>query len=808
MGKALKYLLIAVVILVLVVAGGAAAIVLLVDPNDYRDEIASQVREQTGRELTLGGDIGLSVFPWLGLTLNDARLSNAPGFGDEPFAEVGEVEIRVKLMPLLSKQLEMETARLIGLKVNLARNENGRTNWDDLTAGKPGDEGKGPGDRGPGAGGEALAGLAIGGIEIRDAALTWDDRLEDRRFAVQDLRLTTGPIDGRGPVDVAFGFDVRSDKPEMRGPIEFKGRVLADHVNHRMRVDGAELTVDLEGAGLPGGAFDASLRADLAADMAQQTASIANLRLDTLGVSATGGVEAAQIQDAPRVTGQLDVAEFELAELVGRLGIELPEGVDAARLGTVRLASRFNATQNSAELERLVIDVAGGQVEAKAKIADLSQPSAAGELELRGLNPRVLLAATGQAVETADPEVLKRLNLTTAFTGGPDRVALRDLALTLDESQLKGSASVRDFAAPAIRFELDLDTIDADRYLPPPAEGEKAAVATPGAGAGAAAQLPLDTLRALDIDGTLRIGRLKAYNLKSSDIVLRLTASDGQLRINPAQAQMYDGRYKGNIGLDVRTDTPQLSLDESLSGVQVGPLLRDLTGEEEKLTGRAQVNAKLTARGAAPEAIQKTLNGTAAFAFTDGAIKGVNLGKLIRTASATVRGEPAPSGDVPEETDFTELTGTAKITDGVIDNRDLQMKSPAFRVNGEGTASLPAQQVDYLVRAAIVGTSKGQGGQELANLKGVTVPVRIRGALADPKFSVDVAALATDQVKQRAREEIGKALQKQLGGASGDGTADGGTATGDGTTGDGTASDGGDRPEDVIKKGLKGLFGN
>jgi len=214
MGKFLKIVIGLVVILVLVVGAGIAAIMLLVDPNDYRDEIAQKVRENTGRELTLGGDLGLSVFPWLGLTLNNASLSNAPGFGDAPFIEVGEVEIRVKLMPLLSSQLEMETTRLIGLKLNLARDEAGHSNWDDLTDGDRHDDDQR--DRDQGGDGEALAGLAIGGIEIRDAALTWDDRQNKQRYAIENLDLTTGAIGGGRPVDLALGFDIDSNEPEMR----------------------------------------------------------------------------------------------------------------------------------------------------------------------------------------------------------------------------------------------------------------------------------------------------------------------------------------------------------------------------------------------------------------------------------------------------------------------------------------------------------------------------------------------------------------------------------------------------------------
>lgn len=801
MGKVLKIIAGLVVVLVLLVVGGAAAVLLLVDPNDYREEIASQVREHTGRDLTLGGDLGLSVFPWIAVTLSDARLSNAAGFGDTPFAEVGEVEIRVKLLPLLSKRLEMQTTRLIGLKLNLARDASGRTNWDDLAGDDAAEATPEAGDgRGGGAG---LAGLAIGGIDIRDAALTWDDRQNDQRYAVQNLDLTTGAIGGGDPVDLALGFDIDSKEPELAGRIELTGAVTFDQGRGTLTVAGTELKVDLKGAGLPGGAFDAILTTDVAVDLKEQTAALDNLRLATLGLDASGRVAATGIREVPRVAGQLAVARFDLTTLVGRLGIELPANVQADKLGSAQLDATFSATESEAELGQLVVAVAGGTLEAKARVTNLKrEPAATGSLTVSNLNPRVLLAAAGQALETTDPQALTSLNLKSDFSGSANHVELKGLDLALDQSKLTGSAGVRNFAKPVIRFDLELDAIDADRYLPPPAEkpataaaptAAAAPVATPGTAAGAAAGLPLETLRALDADGTLKIGQLKAYNVNSRNIVLRLTAKGGQLRLNPARAEMYDGRYQGNIGLDVRSDTPRLSLDEALTGVQVGPLLRDLTQKEEKLTGTAQMSATLTAAGATPEAIQKTLNGNAAFAFTDGAVKGINLAKLIRDAKAKLSGQPTAGGSEPEQTDFTELTGTAKVTNGVVDNRDLSMKSPAFRVAGEGTADLPQQQVDYLVKASIVGTSKGQGGKELESLKGVTVPVRIKGALTDPGFSVDVAALATDQVKQRAAEEIDKAIQKQLGG---------------GTTPEGGESDSGDSGADALKKGLKGLFGN
>ncbi|HEY5791511.1 MAG TPA: AsmA family protein [Gammaproteobacteria bacterium] len=770
MGKILKILLGLILLVVLVVGAALAYVAFFVDPNDYRDEITAQVKQQTGRELVLGGDLGLSVFPWLGLQLSNARLSNAPGFGEQPFAEVGEVEIRLKLMPLLSQRLEMDTTRLIGLKVNLARAKDGSTNWDDLVkGGEPAAERKEHAARGEA---EPLAGLAIGGIEIRDAALTWDDRQAEQRFAVQNVTLTTGPIGSGRPVDLQLGVDVSSTQPQLAGRIELSGKVSADHQAHKMTVAGADLKLDLKGSALPGGALDARLTADLAADMAQQTASINGLRLAVYGLEVTGQVSASKLQSKPQATGKLTVAEFALAELVGRLGIALPEGVQADKLGKARLETEFTATRDSAEIGKLVLGIAGGQVDASARLRNFAAPEGSGKLSVSGMNLRTLLAAAGTALETADPQVLTRADLQAEFGVSPKQAELSGLKLKLDDTTLSGSASVRDFARPAIRFALEVDAIDADRYLPPPAQEPVAA--TPGSAAAGAGQLPVELLRSLNVDGTLKVGQLKAYNLRSQNIVLRLTADGGQLRVNPAKAEMYDGRYSGNIGLDVRGAQPQLSLDESLSGVKIEPLLTDLTGKAQ-ISGTAQLSAQLTATGSEPQAIQSSLNGRGAFAFTDGAIKGVNLAKLLRDAKAALKAQAAASNE-PEQTDFAELTGTFTARDGVIDNRDLTMKSPALRVAGEGTADLGKQQVDYLVKASVVATSKGQGGKGLDELAGLTIPVRIKGALADPGFNVDIASLATEQVKERATKEVEKQLLKQLGGGaaatSGDGSAD------------------------------------
>ncbi len=119
MGKLLRVILYLLGGLLLLIVATAIIVPLVVDPNDFKDEIAQVVESKTGRGLAIEGDLGLSVFPWLGLEIGPTSLSNAPGFSEAPFAQMDAVEVRVKLMPLLRKELEMDTVLLKGLRLSL-----------------------------------------------------------------------------------------------------------------------------------------------------------------------------------------------------------------------------------------------------------------------------------------------------------------------------------------------------------------------------------------------------------------------------------------------------------------------------------------------------------------------------------------------------------------------------------------------------------------------------------------------------------------------------------------------------------------
>jgi AsmA protein len=774
------------------VAAVVAAVIIVpmvFDPNDYKDDIESLVEKETGRSWDLSGDIGLSIFPWLGFDLGPLTLGNAPGFAPDAFLKAERTRVHVALLPLLRKEVQMDTVTMTGLVVNLARDPAGKANWDDLLA-------KTGGAKESKEASAGLAAFALGGVDLRDAEVTWDDRQKKERYAIRGLQLKTDAIEPGEPVDLELRFSLVATEPAVTGDVELTGTVMPDLEARRYRLSPFEGAANLKGEGVPGGDVEIALEAGLDLALAADTAKLDGLEIRALGVEAQGDVAATGISSAlPALEGKLLVQAPKLSATLESLG----QGQAAAgTLAGLSLDMRFKGTTKALSLDPLALKVmvAGGTLTtgpapldvstradidlAKGTVAldrlsarglglevsggiraeqVLATPRFNGTLKIGAFSPRDLMLELGMGPPvTADPKVLTRFSGDVSFTGSTSGVNLDPLALRLDDTAVQGSLGVPDLKKQALRFKLVVDAVDLDRYLPPKPAGEGGKAATPGAAAGAAAKLPVDMLRALDMEGSLGVGKLKASNLKLQNVVLNIDARDGSLRMSPLGAALYGGQYQGNVGLDVRGQEPRVSLDESLSGVQIEPLLTDLRGEA-KLKGRADLRARLTASGADADRMKKTLNGSGAFTVRDGAYKGVNLGLLARQGKAlldTARGKRTQSVEGSTQTDFSELSGTFKMDGGVVRNDDLAMKAPLLRLAGQGMADLGSERIDYTLNASLVETSKGQEGKDREKGDGITVPIRVTGTFDEPQFVPDLTAVA----KQRTRVEIDKQKKK------------------------------------------------
>ncbi len=192
--------------------------------------------------------------------------------------------------------------------------------------------------------------------------------------------------------------------------------------------------------------------------------------------------------------------------------------------------------------------------------------------------------------------------------------------------------------------------------------------------------------------------------------------------------------------------------------MQVEPLLKDYNGEA-RMSGIVNASAQLQGQGNKTDELKATLNGQLSFLFKDGVIKGFNLQKIIDEGKALIKEPALPRDYKNDQTLFSEMSGTATITNGLIQNNDLVAKSSKLRVDGKGSVNLNSEALDYKVDAKLIDTVAT--ATEPEQVKGA-MAINITGTLSKPSYTIDIASLLTDKNKAKIDKLINK-LDKKLG---------------------------------------------
>ncbi|MGE5842555.1 MAG: AsmA family protein, partial [Deltaproteobacteria bacterium] len=362
------------------------------------------------------------------------------------------------------------------------------------------------------------------------------------------------------------------------------------------------------------------------------------------------------------------------------------------------------------------------------------------------LSPRKIFSSMGKPfpVATSDPEALTRVALKASLKGSPDRISFSQGALELDESKLNFSLNAKDFSKPDVAFDLNLDKINVDRYLPP--SSPKGAAKEEKATASPAAPKKTDyaPLRKLVLNGTVKAGLLTAMGAKFEDVSLKVTGKNGIFNVDPFTAKAYQGGVTAKSAVDVRQDVPKTAVDFQTKGVQAGPLLRDVL-KKDLLDGTANADASLQMEGDDPDLIKKTVDGKGQFLFTDGAIKGIDLAGMARDVKAALG--LAKEGQQKPKTDFSELNAPFTIANGLVNTTGTTMNSPLLRVLATGKANLVDESLDFRVETKLVATLKGQGDTKAR--EGITVPILVTGTFSSPSFAPDMKGVVEKTIQDR-----------------------------------------------------------
>jgi len=711
MKRTLRYsaIILGLVVLALLVAP------FFIDVNKYRDQIAQAVEDATGRKLTIGA-MQASLFPWIGVRLEDVHLANRAGFAERDFASIKSLDVRLELMPLFSGRYEIKRFELDQPEVYLERHADGETNWGDLAGGKPAAESEAaakPQAANGKAGSAALAGLKAEAISLSNGSVTWADQQGGLNVALTDLGIRLEDVQVQRPIGVEMTGKLAGD--------EFRIIAQVGPLGDLASLDPAKLPVKGE------------------------------LNIDHLGLKSFKASLAAW----PALLGNLDQAGLSLSAKVEQRpdGLRVSEGVvklDAAHTASLMWkldmpsAERLEIRRSQLELDDRKVAEIQGQVDRIGSESMAYQLRVSGEplerLWLAGWAPEL------KSLYAAHPAPWKQVRVGLLVAGNSEQIDLRDLQLLLDGELVQASGSVTlGGRTPNIRLRIASNDLHADPWLPQ-AQAEQPAGAAPAAasasgGKPAAAEPDLRFLKGLRLAAQMQVGTLHLRGLDLQNMRVTVNGVDGKFDLNPLRFGLAGGQVEEKASLNAAVYPAKWSESVHVSGVQVGPVLKALA-KMDMLEGDLSMDTSFSGTGVTQSAV-KTLGGRGSVMLRDGKIRGFDIAGTLRKLANPL----AETG--PQETDFAQLSGSFQVTNGVARNDDLFMASPLLRVTGKGIVDLVQQAMDYHVKPTLVGTLSGQG-DTVAVRKGFSVPLHITGPFAAPKVKPEMDAATILQNVQGA----------------------------------------------------------
>ncbi len=709
-------------LLLLLVAAGFA-LTQFFDPNDYKDEIRDLAREHANLELELNGDIGWSLFPWLGIEITDAKVASA-STPDQPFADLRLLGLSVQVMPLLRKEIQMSDIRIDGLNLNLQRNAAGRGNWEDIGQAQQTDASASTAAQTQQADTEPASTTAqparsntplkldINSLIVNGARIDYQDEQSGQQFNLESVQLTTGAIRDAEPIALKFSGFFGNAKPLLRARIELTTKASIDQVLQRFILDDLKLSGEVAGEPLNGKTANFTVRGNLLYDQSAQVARWDNLRLSVNQLKALGELQASELNKDAQLSGALSIAAVNLQEFLSGVGVELPAMADKKALSHFEFNSRLQGTANS--------------------------------------------------------------------------LVFNEMAISLDQTALTGSAGITDFSKSTLYAQLQGDQLDADRYLPPvqkkAATERQAEVKKQTAQAGSSGSttlpqapstsawstekiLPVEQLGKVSADLDLAFNELTLSKFPITQAKFKLLAQQGVIRLNTLQGNLFNGKFNSSASLDTTAQQPLLAVKLSTQNIPLEKITQTLE-QEVTVTGLLDTSMDLRSRGNSEQAWVDQLNGSIDLALHKGVLLDANLERQLCIGIATLNRKQLAADSGSKDTAFNDLRGSFKIRNGVASNQDLRVAIPGLSVKGKGDIDLRVLSLDYNLGILIEGDTQPMPDpacQVSKNFVGLEWPVRFRGPLelGAKACRIDQEALAK-AAASRAGEKITEKLNEKL----------------------------------------------
>lgn len=722
-GKILGLVLLA---LLLIIVALGFALSHLFDPNDYKDEIRQIARDKAHIELTLNGDIGWSLFPWLGLELHDASVATlaAP---TKPFADLQMLGLSVRVLPLLRKEVQMSDVRVEGLNLRLTRDKDGHGNWQDI--GQPASVAAGTA-----ATTEPVAAskpdsisqplkLDIDSLTVNNARVEYSDEQSGQQFSAESIQLSTGPVHEGISIPVKLTAFLGTNKPVMRVKTEVDGKLRFDRALKRYQFEDMKIVGEASGEPLQGKTMTYAAQGQILVDLAANVAEWSSLKVSANQLRALGELKANNLDNTPQISGGLSIAQLDLAKFLDSIGHTLPTMAPGS-LSKVELVSRLSGTPTSVTFDELNLKVDDSTFTGRIAIEDFAKQAV--RVQLKG--------------DTFDAD--RYLSPTSAEAAG---------------AKAARQAEVQSSEAGALAASGD---------TPLPEAPTKSGWST-------AKIIPVTRLKTLDLEADISFGQLTLSKLPIQNAGLKANSKAGLLTLENLSGNLYKGSFAANGSLDVRPMLPLAKLQTRISDVPVEKILQS-QDQKPPVTGLLTLNSNVTGSGNSQSALIQSLNGNANFVLNNGVLLNANLEQQMCRAIATLNRKTLSGDPHGKDTPFKDLKGSLIFRNGVASNPDLIARMPGLSIKGDGNIDLRVLGMDYRIGIIVEGDTRAMPDpacQIGKNFVGVELPLRCRGPLElgakacrlDKEGLGKVAAkVAGNKISEKLEEKLGDKVSPEL----------------------------------------------
>lgn len=835
---------------ILIIAGAIVFILIavlvtvpfLIPSSVYKAQIESAASQALGRDVTLKGAPRVSILPVISASIDGVEVANPEGFSDPLMVEAGSLRASVKILPLLSRRVEIAQITLKDSTVRLERLADGRANWEFSAGSETGSEEQ-PSD---GSGGFETG---IDRAALSNSAVYYRDWTTDTQYTLTEFDATARlsalnkPLssDGKGLLNgQAFDYGIRletiaalaAEQPvalDMRlstiyGDISYDGALTLAEIP---TLDGAfEVQSDTLSQVLPflGGdqlpIVTAALNSLRAKGTISGAVTSAALDFTTLKLAATGldldYTGGLTLGDVPTLDGRVELNAADAQRLLKPGDPLIPI---LAMLGDVDFVAAVRGPVSTPSLSGITLKQRGQDLttDYSGNFSLAGEQPLDGMLDLSSDNPRAVLSALGTELPAGD--ALNKIEISGQTTGSVLAPNLNDASFTIDDTVATGKvgADLRG-TRPRVVADLSMQQLDLTPFL---GSGSQKTDTDPSLNEDwDDTPLDLAALNVLDATVTIAAGEVVMDQITLNDALLNTRLDAGRLSAVFRQDddtpgfKVFQGNWSGDLVLDASRTTPTLQVEALADSIAAQEMLTALTGFKN-LSGLGDVHLDLSSEGNSLKSLISGLDGNFESDLNQGALKGLNLAKLIRDGSnlrdllasgnltiASFREAFSPEA----ETDFSKFIGNLEFTNGIASITDLRIDNPVVGITGAGSIDLGSRTLDIRLTPRIDASAAGAGST--LGLGNIPIPVRVYGNWSSVQFGLDgsaVQAELTARLRSQAASEIADRIGGDAGGIIGD--IIGGQSNAP-TSEEEAEGDAPDLEDQIRDRALDALFGN